>query len=123
MKDVFLWAAKRLKKIPHHRNPLLHSGNGLIGAFRGHSRDLGRFVANQDLRTDVVFHHLAFQAIHDLFGGEPVGRKATETLTVRKLAGELPAMNAGHPRSEYFGLTGVKNTGRSAVPESTLGKP
>ena len=122
MRDVFPWAAKCFKEIPHHHNPLLHSENGLIGAFRGHGRDLGRFVANQDLRADVVVHHLAFQAIHDLFDGQPVGRKATETLIVPKLAGKLPAMNAGHPRSEYFGLTGVKNTGRSAVPESTLGK-
>ena len=122
MRYVFLWAEKCFKEIPHHPNLLLHSENGLIGAFREHSRDLGRFVAYQDLRSGGRVHHLDYPAIHIRLGGQSVGRKATETLIVPKLAGELPAMNAGHPRSEYFGLTGVKNTGRSAVPESTLGK-
>ena len=122
MRDVFLWAAKRLKKIPRHPNPLIHRDNGLIGAFRGSSRDLGRFVAYQDLRSGGRVHHLDYPGIHVRFGGQSVGRKATETLIFPPLAGELPDMNAGHPRSEYFGLTGVKNAGRSAVPESTLGK-
>ena len=122
MRDLFLWAAKSFKEIPCHPNPLIHRDNGLIGAFRGSSRDLGRFVAYQDLRSGGRVHHLDYPGIHVRFGGEPVGRKATETLIVPKSAGELPAMNAGHPRSEYFGLTGVKNTGRSAVPEFTLGK-
>ena len=122
MRDLFLWAEKCFKEIPHHPNPLLHSENGLIGAFRGHSRDLGRFVAYQDLRSGGRVHHMDYPAIHVRFGGQSVGSKATETLIFPPLAGELPAMNAGHPRLEYFGLTGVKNTGRSAVPESTLGK-
>ena len=59
----------------------LHSENGLIGAFRGHSRDrdrgLGRFVANQDLRSGGRVHHLDYPGIHVRLGGESVGRKAT----------------------------------------------
>ena len=58
-------------------------------------------MANQDLRSGVVVHHMDYPGIHVRFDGQPVGRKATETLTVPKLAGGLPAMNAGQPRWEH----------------------
>ena len=62
----------------------------------------------QDLRADVVVHHLALEVIHDLFDGQPVGRKATETLIFPPLAGEFPAMNPGQPRSEHLRLIGTE---------------
>ena len=90
------------KEIPRHHNPPLHSENGLIGAFRWQpGRDLGRFVAYQDLRSGGRVHHLDYPGIHVRLGGESVGRKATETLIFPPLAGELPAMNAGQPRWEH----------------------
>ena len=46
-----------------------------------------------------------YPGIHVRFGGQSVGRKATETLTIRKLARELLAMNAGQPRWEHQGFT------------------
>ena len=101
VRDVFLWAAKRLKKIPHHRNPPLHSENGFIGAFKGRTRDLNPFVANQDLRLGGRVPHLDYPGIHVRLDGQLVGHKATHTLTVPKLAGEFPAMNTGQPWSEH----------------------
>ena len=91
VRDVFLWAAKRLKKFPHHRNPPLHSENGLIGAFKGRTRDLNLFVAYQEPRSAGRVHHMDYHAIHVRLGGQPVGRKATETPTVPILVRVLPA--------------------------------
>ena len=108
VRDTFLWAAKCLKGIPHHHNPPLHSGNGLIGAFRGRSWDMNRLVGNQDLRLSGMVHHLDYPGIHVRFGGQPVGCKATETLTVPILVGKSPAMSAGQTRAEYLGLTAVE---------------
>ena len=90
VRDVFLWAAKRLKKIPHHRNPPLHSENGFIGAFKGRTRDLNPFVAYQDLRSAGRVHHMDYPATHVRLGGQPVGRKVTETPTVPILVRVLP---------------------------------
>ena len=104
VRDLFRWAAKSFKEIPRHPNPLIHRDNGLIGAFRGSSRDLGRFVAYQDFRSGGRVHHLDYHGIHIRFGGQSVGRKATETLIFPPLAGELPAMNAGHPGRSISGL-------------------
>ena len=90
VRDVFLWAAKRLKKILHHRNPPLHSENGLIGAFKGRTRDLNLFVAYQDPRSAGRVHHMDYPATHVRLGGQPVGRKVTETPTVPILVRVLP---------------------------------
>ena len=76
MRDVFLWAAKRLKKFPHHRNPPLHGENGLIGAFKGRTRDLNLFVANRDLRSAGRVHHMDYPGIHVRFGGQSVGQQS-----------------------------------------------
>ena len=72
--------------------------------------------------SGVEVHQLGFQAIQMRFGGQSIGRKATETLIYPPLAGEFPTMNAGQPRWEHQGLRRGKSAARSAAPESTPGK-
>ena len=79
---------------------------------------MNRLVANQDLRLAGRVYHLDYPGIHVRFGGQSVGCKATETLTVPILVGKSSAMNADRPGRSILGSQPQKTPAgrRSQIP-------